>query len=67
VVYFVEVKYRASSTFGDGFAYITAKKQQQMQFAAEFWLKTHNYNGACQLAAASVDGATNKVEFIDDL
>ena len=67
IIYFVEVKFRKNSSFGDGFDYITAKKQQQMQFAAEFWLKQHNYGGECQLAAASIDGTTDAVEFLADL
>lgn len=41
-VYFVEVKYRATSAFGSGFDYITQRKLRQMQFAAEFWLGRAN-------------------------
>jgi len=67
VLFFVEVKYRKSSAFGSGLEYITAKKLQQMHFAAELWIQTHKYQGACQLAALAVDGATLDVEFIDDL
>lgn len=67
VVYFVEVKFRKNNLYGDGFEYITSKKLQQMRFAAEFWMKENNYQGECQLAAASVDGTTNDVEFIEDL
>lgn len=67
VVYFVEVKYRKNDHFGAGFDYITAKKRSQMQFAAELWLQQHHYSGECQLAAASVDGSTGTVSFIDDL
>lgn len=63
-IYFVEVKYRATSTFGTGLDYITAKKQQQMQFAAEFWAHQHKYVGDMQLAAISVCGDTGAVELI---
>ena len=36
-VYFTEVKYRKNDTSGDGLSMITAKKQQQMQFAAAMY------------------------------
>lgn len=55
-VYFVEVKYRRSSRYGDGLAYITDKKLQQMSFAAEMWVHNHNWTGDYALAAASVSG-----------
>ncbi len=67
VVYFVEVKYRKNVDFGSGLDYITPKKLQQMQFAAEFWIKHNKYDGECQLAAASIAGQSNEVEFIDGL
>lgn len=67
VVYFVEVKYRKNDKFGGGFDYINNRKVQQMRFSAEFWMKIHNYSGCCQLAAASVDGESGEVDFIDDL
>lgn len=54
-VYFTEVKYRSSTDWGDGFAYITDKKLNQMRFAAEFWLTQHNWEGEACLQAASVD------------
>lgn len=56
--YFVEVKYRQNSNFGVGIDYITPRKLQQMQFAAEFWLAA-NYTEAAEsrLAAAEVSGA----------
>lgn len=36
IVYFCEVKYRSHNRQGSGMDYITPKKLQQMQFAAEF-------------------------------
>lgn len=62
--YFVEVKYRANTTFGSGFDYITAKKQQQMQFAAEMWLQAHKFSGDALLAAIEVD-ASGDVTFVE--
>ena len=63
-VYFVEVKYRAHAKFGSGLEYITPKKQQQMHFAAELWLQTHNYTGDAVLAAIEVD-STNQTTFVE--
>jgi uncharacterized protein (TIGR00252 family) len=65
IVYFVEVKYRKNTAYGDGFEYVTIAKLRKMQFAAEFWIKMKAYEGDCQLAAASVDGTTGDVEFTE--
>lgn len=56
VIYFAEVKYRRTSNQGSGLDYITAKKLQQMQFAAQFWVSNHNWHGNYQLAAIEVAG-----------
>ena len=58
VLYFTEVKYRKNDDFGDGLAAITAKKQQQMRFAAELFLagKPECSGMAAKLLAASVSG-----------
>jgi uncharacterized protein (TIGR00252 family) len=55
-VYFVEVKYRKNALQGDGLAYITDKKLQQMSFAAELWVTSHNWQGAYELLGAAVTG-----------
>lgn len=55
-VYFIEVKYRKSSSQGDGLAYITPKKLQQMAFAAEIWVTNNNWQGGYELMAAAVTG-----------
>ena len=55
-VFFVEVKYRESSRQGDGLDYITPKKLDQMTFAAELWVSSHNWQGEFCLAAAAVSG-----------
>lgn len=57
-LYFTEVKTRKNAHFGDGFAAITAKKQQQIRFAAELFMVKHpQYSGYDMgLLAASVTG-----------
>lgn len=57
VIYFVEVKYRKSSEWGGGLDYITAKKLNQMSFAADMWVSLHNFSGDFQLAAIEVSGS----------
>jgi uncharacterized protein (TIGR00252 family) len=55
IIYFVEVKLRQSKAYGAGFDYITPKKLQQMQFAAEFWVSQKNWTADYRLAALSID------------
>lgn len=62
IIYFVEVKFRANSTQGDGLEYITKKKLSQMRFAAQMWMQQNNWNGDCRLAAISV--TTNGQEYL---
>lgn len=63
-IYFTEVKYRKTATHGAPLEAITAKKQEQMRFAAEAFLHTHTEFQKLQplLAAASVAGTAQKVE-----
>lgn len=56
VVYFCEVKYRATNNQGSGLEYITPKKLQQMRFAAESWVHLHSWRGEYQLCAIEVSG-----------
>lgn len=56
IVYFCEVKYRATNRQGNGLEYITPKKLKQMRFAAESWAYVHGYNGDYQLCAIEVSG-----------
>lgn len=42
VLYFVEVKHRRNSNFGGGLDAITARKHQQMSFAARFYAHVNN-------------------------
>lgn len=56
IIYFIEVKYRASFFQGDGFEYITDQKLKKMTFGAEVWKQHHNWNGDYRLMAAAVSG-----------
>ncbi|HEU4967083.1 MAG TPA: YraN family protein [Candidatus Saccharimonadales bacterium] len=56
-LYFVEVKYRASTRQGGGLEYITAAKQRQMHYAANTWLAAHDWPGETVLAGLEVSGA----------
>lgn len=64
-IHFVEVKSRETSAYGDGFDYITPKKQQQMKFAAEMWIQAHDWEGAVCLSAMSI--TADEIEFIDTI
>ena len=58
VLWFTEVKYRKNDDFGGGLAAITAKKQQQMRFAAELFMAKHSRYEGCdmRLLAVAVEG-----------
>lgn len=66
VVHFVEVKYRGSSSQGDGFDYITPTKLKQMAFAAQMWVTQNNYDGEFVLSAAQVD-ASMRVDYLEEI
>lgn len=55
IVYFTEVKFRSSTAWGDGLAFVHSKKMRQMNFAAEMWLHHNNWRGESQLQAAAVN------------
>jgi len=58
---FVEVKHRTNDTQGTGFDYITPKKLQQMQFAAELWTAENHHDGEYVLGAIELTGLDYKV------
>ncbi len=58
-VYFTEVKYRSSSTWGDGFEYITKKKLDQMKYAVKMWVASNNWERDVLLQAAAVNADLN--------
>ena len=63
-IYFIEVKYRQTDSFGSGFDYITHAKLKQMTFAAELWLANYSWDLDSCLAAISVSGQTNSVSMV---
>lgn len=68
VIYFVEVKYRGNSQCGPGLDYITPGKLRQMQFAAEFWMASHDAVADYRLAAIELSGPKCQVtEWLDEV
>jgi Holliday junction resolvase-like predicted endonuclease len=65
VMWFVEVKSRRNVSQGRGYEYVTAKKLQQMQFAAEMWVQEAGWKDDYRLSVISIDG--NEVTFIEEL
>ena len=62
-LYFTEVKYRKNSKQGGGLAAITAKKQNQMAFAAKYYaLKNEVKDTNLRLAAIDVTGQPPEVQ-----
>ena len=62
-LYFTEVKYRKSVDQGGGLAAITKTKQNQMSYAAKFYLQAHKATQMdARLAVASVSGADFAVD-----
>lgn len=56
-----EVKYRRHLTQGQGLDYITARKLEQMRFAAELWALQAHYEGEYILGAIEVAGEDYRV------
>ncbi len=54
IVYFVEVKYRATAQQGSGLEYITDHKLNQIKFAARIWCSNNNWDGDYRLLGAEV-------------
>ena len=63
-VYFTEVKYRSSGSWGSGFEYISPKKLKQMRFAAEIWASENKWSGEMVLNGSEVDNQ-NGVEIVE--
>lgn len=67
-VVFVEVKYRKNDSQGGGLDYITHKKLEQMQFAAEIWVVENKYDGDYALGAIEVSGDYYEItSFLEDI
>lgn len=67
VAYFIEVKYRKSSVWGDGLDAITQKKLQQMLFAANMWSQTNNWHGDSRLVVVSASGEPVTIDDVIEL
>ena len=62
-VYFTEVKYRKDTARGTGLDVITKKKQQQMKFAAEFYMSKNKLSSVdMRLVAVAITGAPPIIE-----
>lgn len=65
VVWFVEVKYRSSTRFGDGLEYIGPDKLRHLRTAAELWVNRRRYAGEYALGAVSVTGHYDIEEMVE--
>lgn len=61
VLYLVEVKYRQSDQQGTGLDYITPRKLEQMQRAADWYVVEHTWGGDYYLAAIELTGPSFEV------
>jgi uncharacterized protein (TIGR00252 family) len=56
-IHFVEIKYRRSDRWGNGFAYISLDKSARLQRAARAWLQAHGMSAAFyQIDIMSISG-----------
>ena len=67
VIYFIEVKYRRTSSQGGGLDYITPKKLKQMDFAAQCWVSENRYTGDYELSAIEVTQDFKVSDFIQSI
>jgi putative endonuclease len=64
-IFFIEVKFRQSNKFGDGIDYIDAKKQRQLQFAAELYMSKLAQKYSYRICAIGIDGRGKISDFIE--
>jgi len=55
-LFFVEVKYRTTTSQGSGFDYITPSKLRRMRFAAAFWVAENHWDNDYTLSAIEISG-----------
>jgi putative endonuclease len=56
-IVFIEVKYRASATFGGAAAAVTASKQQKLLRASRWYLQQYRLtNQPCRVDVVAIDG-----------
>ena len=67
-VYFVEVKYRKTSDFGQPLDYVTKTKLARMERAAKIWTQQHEWSGPIHLSAVGVTGSDYAIaDVIEDI
>jgi putative endonuclease len=64
---FFEVKYRETDRQGRGLDYITPRKLQQMQFAAEIYVSINQYEGEYILGAVELTGKYEVTQLIEQI
>jgi putative endonuclease len=52
---FVEVRLRRNPNFGGALASVDQRKQQRLGLAAQHYLQTHAWNGACRFDVIGID------------
>ena len=55
-VAFVEVRARASASFGGAAASVTAAKRRRLERAARLWISARGWEGPCRFDVVAVDG-----------
>lgn len=53
---FIEVKYRASNTFGGAMAAVSQRQQQKLLRTAQLYLQRSNYQGPCRFDVVAISG-----------
>lgn len=66
-IYFVEVKFRASSGYGSGLEYVHPRKLQRMRRAAQHFMHEEEIDQSAHLAAIEVDNSNRVVGWIDSI
>ena len=62
VLYFTEVKYRENDQVGGGIDAITQKKENQMRFAARFYLESNDLDGKIDAIVSAISLIGNPPE-----
>lgn len=65
VVWFIEVKYRSTESFGDGLEYIGRAKLTHLYRAASLWVTRNNFDGEYTLGAVAVTGGQEIGELLE--
>lgn len=64
-VWFVEVKYRTTTHFGDGLEYIGPQKIRHLHLATSLWTNMHDYDGEITIAGIAVSKADGIGELVE--